>query len=294
MLQRGKNMDVKDFMILNVLGETGSITRAAELLFMTQPALSKRIKMIEAEFGRELLIRSHQGIRFTPAGEKVLKFCRGTSEAIDYLRQELDREDGEVCGTLRAGYSISYGTYRLAGQLAEYYRKYPRVNLQIVTDQSGQLYQKMLDGTLDIAIIRGEYSWDGLQYLLAREKVYMVCSTQEQARNPEQYPYISRKTDPYLTGQLIRWLRESGISVEPSGICVDNITTCEELVESGVGWAILPEIALEHFSGIKKPLFFQNGEPFIRCTYIFCQREAAKLPQIDAFINVLKEYISES
>ena len=119
-------------------------------------------------------------------------------------------------------------------------------------DQSGQLYQQMLDGALDIAIIRGEYTWERGRYLLADEKVYMVCSRENQDRKLEEYPYISRETDPYLSGQLLRWLREKEISTESSRICVDNITTCEELVESGVGWAILPEIALENFSGVMK------------------------------------------
>ena len=218
-------MDTKDFTILKVLGETGNITRAAEILFMTQPAISKRIKLMEAEFGKELLIRSHQGIHFTPAGEKVLKFSTGTSDAMDRLKQELELISGEVCGTLRAGYSLSYGTYRLAGQLAEYYRNYPKVNLQIIMDQSGQLYQQMLDGTLDIAIIRGEYSWEGGRYLLAEERVYMVCSIENEDRKLQEYPYISRKADPYLSGQLLRWIREQGISTESSKICVDNITT---------------------------------------------------------------------
>lgn len=280
-------MDIKDLTILKVLEETGNITRAAEHMFMTQPALSKRIRIMEAEFGKELLIRSHQGIHFTPAGEKVLEFCKGTASAMDRLKQELELTEGEICGTLRAGYSISYGTYRLAGQLAEYYRNYPKVSLQIITDQSGQLYQKMLDGTLDIAIIRGEYTWEGLRYLLAEETVYMVCSKENQDRRLEDYPYIGRKTDPYLSGQLLRWIGEKGISTESSRICVDNITTCEELVESGVGWSILPEIALENFSGIKKALFFKNGDPFVRRTYVFCQRDAVSLPQVEAFIKVL-------
>lgn len=283
-------LDVKDFSVLKVLEETGNITRAAELLFMTQPALSKRIRLMEAEFGKELLIRSHQGIHFTPDGEKVLEFCKGTTLALEQLKQELELAEGEICGTLRAGYSLSYGTYRLAGQLAEYYRNYPRVNLQIITDQSGQLYHQMLDGTLDIAIVRGEYAWDGIQYLLSEEKVYMVCSRENQDKEPGDYPYIGRKADPYLSGQILRWIQEAGISTESSRICVDNITTCEELVESGVGWSILPEIALENFEGIKKPLFFRNGEPFIRRTYIFCQRSAVSLPQVDAFIKVLQKY----
>ena len=63
-------MDEKDFELLEVLDETRNITHAADKLYMTQSALSKRIKSMEQELGVEILLRSRQGIRFTPAGEK--------------------------------------------------------------------------------------------------------------------------------------------------------------------------------------------------------------------------------
>lgn len=69
-------MDEKDFELLMVLGESRNITKAADKLFITQSALSKRIKNIERELGVELLLRSRQGIRFTPSGETVLMHCR--------------------------------------------------------------------------------------------------------------------------------------------------------------------------------------------------------------------------
>ena len=65
-------MDEKDFELLRILGETRNITHAADKLYMTQSALSKRIKALERELGVEIMLRSRQGIRFTPAGEKVL------------------------------------------------------------------------------------------------------------------------------------------------------------------------------------------------------------------------------
>lgn len=280
-------MNDKDYQLLNVLGETRNITHAAEILFMTQSALSKRIKMIEQEFGTTLLIRSHQGVHFTPAGERVLEFCQKTAIEFDKVKQGLELTKGEICGTLNAGYSISYGTYRLAKQITDYHRAYPKVNLQISSDQSGQLYQQMLDGSLDLAIIRGEYPWDGIKYLLSEEKVYVVCSKENQDRDLSDYMYISRKTDALLMKQMLIWLREKNLAAHPSNICVDNITTCQELVRHGAGWAILPEIALENFDGIKKQLFFENGEPFIRRTYILCQRGAAELPQVDCFIRMI-------
>ena len=106
-------MDEKDFELLRILGETRNITHAADKLYMTQSALSKRIKTLERELGVEIMLRSRQGIRFTPAGEKVLAHSKAAAHEMEQLRRGLDLMQGEVCGTLRAGISINYALYRL-------------------------------------------------------------------------------------------------------------------------------------------------------------------------------------
>lgn len=126
-------MDEKDFELLEVLDETRNITHAADKLYMTQSALSKRIKSMEQELGVEILLRSRQGIRFTPAGEKVLEHSRAALKQMEQLRRGLDAMQGEVCGTLKAGVSVNFSYYRLSEVLAEYHKKYPRVRLDIAT-----------------------------------------------------------------------------------------------------------------------------------------------------------------
>ena len=106
-------MDEKDFELLRILDETRNITHAADRLYMTQSALSKRIKSLEHEFGVEFMIRSRQGIRFTPAGEKVLAHRKAAAREMEQLRRGLDSMQGEICGTLRAGVSVNYALYRL-------------------------------------------------------------------------------------------------------------------------------------------------------------------------------------
>ena len=83
-------MDEKDFELLEVLDETRNITHAADKLYMTQSALSKRIKSMEQELGVEILLRSRQGIRFTPAGEKVLEHSRAALKQMEQLRRGLE------------------------------------------------------------------------------------------------------------------------------------------------------------------------------------------------------------
>ena len=94
-------MDEKDFVLLRVLDETRNITRAADQLYITQSALSKRIKVIERELGVSILLRSRQGIRFTPAGEAVLTQTTAAARELDELRRTLLEMGDEVSGTDR-------------------------------------------------------------------------------------------------------------------------------------------------------------------------------------------------
>lgn len=85
------------------------------------------------------------------------------------------------------------------------------MRLQITTDQSRNLYRQMVEGSLDAAIIRGDYNWDGARFLLSRERVCVIC-----ARGLEEIPlksqiYIGRKTDSALETATLRWMNEQGL-----------------------------------------------------------------------------------
>ena len=282
-------MDEKDFELLEALDETRNITHAADKLYMTQSALSKRIKSMEQELGVEILLRSRQGIRFTPAGEKVLERSRAALRQMEQLRRELDAMQGEACGTLKAGVSVNFSYYKLPDVLTEYLKRYPRVRLDIATGHSRHLYQQMLDGELDIAVLRGEYPWDGTQFLLSQESICLIHSREYKDVPLSDYLYIDHRSDSALASLMARWRFENGVSGDTGSFVVDNITACLEMVKRGLGWALMPEIALDDFDGCVYPCTFENGEPFVRRTYIFCQRDAVELPQVQLFMNALKK-----
>ena len=103
------------------------------------------------------------------------------------------------------------------------------------------------------------------------------------------YLYIDHQTDASLGAQMARWRYENGVTGDTGSFEVDNITACLEMVKRGLGWALMPEIALDNFDGCVRPCTFENGEPFLRRTYIFCQRDAAALPQVQLFMDMLKK-----
>ncbi len=281
-------MDERDFQLLMTLKETGNITHAANKLYITQSSLSKRIHAIEKELDTCILLRSRQGVHFTPEGEIVLKRASEASCILDIMRNDLIASKGYICGTLNAGISINYALYRLPALLATYHKQYPHVTMHISSDQSRSLYLQVTSGKIDVAIIRGEYEWSGEKILLARENVCAIRSKKDENRSLRTLPFIGRKTDIQFERELATWMREKSIQPKNNGVFVDNISTCVEMVQRGLGWSIVPEICLDHFDGIIQPLIFDNGEPFVRSTYIMYNSNAMELPQVKAFIDLIK------
>ena len=185
-------MDEKDYELLHALDETRNITHAADKLYMTQSALSKRIKALEQELGVEIVLRSRQGIRFTPAGEQVLLHSAAAAREMEKMRRQLASIQGEACGTLRAGISVNFSYYRLPEVLTEYHKAYPKVRLDIATGHSRNIYQQMLDSSLDVAVLRGEYPWDGTQFLLSQENLQRGEQGQAHLRLPLYRPQQRR------------------------------------------------------------------------------------------------------
>lgn len=281
-------MDERDFELLITLKETGNITHAADRLYITQSSLSKRIHAIEKELDTNILLRSRQGVHFTPEGEIVLKRVSEAACLMDIMRNELESKKGYICGTLNAGVSINYALYQLPELLASYHQKYPHVTTRISTDQNRNLYQQLVNTKIDAAVIRGEYDWKGEKILLNRENVCAIRSSGDINRSLHSLPYIGRKTDPQFEREISQWMREKHLHPKNNGIFVDNIITCVEMVRRGLGWSIVPEICLKDFDGIVEPLIFDNGEPFVRSTYIMYSNYVTELPQVRAFIELLK------
>ncbi|VTS44600.1 LysR family transcriptional regulator [Streptococcus porcinus] len=279
-------MDERDLELLVTLDETHNITHAADRLYITQSALSKRINAIERELNTQIMVRSRQGIRFTAQGETVLKHAYEIITNLQKMREEIQLQKNHISGTLRAGVSINYAQYAFPEILAHYRQQFPHVNIQIKTNYSRKVYQDLVLGKIDVAIVRGEFQWKEDKILLKRERVNLIRSSNNQGINLEQLPYIGRHSDVTFEREVSQWMQEN--QLQPSkhdGIIVDNVNTCVEMVSRGLGWAIVPDIGLHHFKGDIHKLSFKNGEPFMRSTYLLFNKDAYQLPQIKAFIK---------
>lgn len=284
-------MDEKDYELLLELYQLKNITRAAQKLFLTQPAITKRIQKMEEELQCQLLLRSKKGVIFTPAGESIIPYALEISKNSRMLREQAASCHNEICGTLRLGSSLNFSHYYLPAILKAYTEKYPRVDVQIETGQSRNLYRMLQMDSVSIAILRGEYTWDDGMFQLASEPMCFVCSKENKDRPLTDYPYIGRNTDAVLTGEIQAWMISQGLNVLQPKLHIDDIGSCVEMVRYGLGWCILPKICVNDFDGYVEELFFENGKPLVRNTYVLYRKPFDQLPQVKLFLRQLIESV---
>ena len=146
-------MDLKDFVYLITLAEQGSVSRAADQLFMAQSSLSQFLQQTEAELGAKLFIRTSKGIRPTHAGSIFIERLKKLTE--DYRRAKNELWDNEHLkgGKVTLGISSFRGRRMVPLILKKFSEKYPDVQVDIVEENSMKLEELLLEAQLDLAVI---------------------------------------------------------------------------------------------------------------------------------------------
>lgn len=283
-------MDEKDFEMLADLAKTCNITKSAQRLYTTQSALTKRIQKLEQELGTELFLRTKKGLLKTPVLEEILPHLNRINDSLEQIRGLAASQGQELAGTLSLGISSNYARYRLPEVLEEYIARYPKVEIQINSHRSPSLYKSLLESSISVAIIRGEYPWTDGDIILSEESICLAISEANQNVPLDQLPYIAREADAGYASNISRWRSENGLHPSKSDLVISDVPTVITLVERGMGWSVLPAICLSDFKGVARPLQFKDGRAFTRKTHILYRADYFGLPQVRAFIEIARKH----
>jgi DNA-binding transcriptional LysR family regulator len=138
--------------ILAIVENDGSISRAAEKMSITQPALSQILKKVEKEHGVQLFDRGKNPMVLTKAGRVYLNAARRIKEIGDSMQREFDDEQNLQTGDLHIGTTPFHAAYVIPRMLADFHRKYPRVNLVLHQAMNGELLRMMEEAETDITL----------------------------------------------------------------------------------------------------------------------------------------------
>ncbi|AZU61354.1 LysR family transcriptional regulator [Neobacillus mesonae] len=289
---------LSEFQLLAVLAQEMNMRKASERLFVSQPALSQRLQTIEKEWGTKLFIRSQKGLSLTPAGELVIEFVNDVLKKEEKVRETLYSLQSGVSGTLRIAVASIVGQNWLPEVLKKYVDKYPQVKISLMTGWSSEILNCLYDDQVHIGIIRGTPDWKGVKIHLFQDPLYLVdreITQQDQVLKTDR-PFIQFKSDSNYYQEIQDWWMRNFKTSPKRTVVVDQIETCKQMAFNGIGYAILPAITLTKAgqSIFKIPLVDENNLPVARDTWLLGYESAFQLKQVQAFVELVKEHISES
>jgi len=278
-----------DWDIIVTLHKTGSITKTAELLFISQPALTKRIQSIEGELGFPLLIRTRTGSVFTPEGEKIAKKADQLVGMLREIKGDASSLSSGGAQTLRVGFPYSFVRYLLPDILEKFTEKMPNVEVEIHTMASQELVKAVEDGIIDVCFARFNAEESFLQRMLfSRDQAYLVNRTPLAEEDIPKHPYISYNMNPGSASTVNRWWTEHYGGMPEARYKVTTGDACLALVRRGLGTGIFMDG--RYFppnTGLwKLPLKNADGSPVQRNTWVFYRAESRRIPAVDCFIRM--------
>lgn len=282
-------MDDKDWLILKTIAEEKNITKAADRLYISQPALTYRLRNLEKEFAAKLVSRHPSGVILTPQGESVLSYAQEMLLQLRKAKERVQNMENKVQGTLRLGTSSVFAHYLLPPILKTFLEKYPDVEVSLTTGLSRRINRMLQKEEISVAIIRGDYHWVEQKVLLGDEPLCLVSSHPIEFKDLPCLPQVSYLTDSSLEPMIQEWWRESFSEPPHIPMKVDNMDTCRQMVLHGLGWAILPAIGLrQQGAPFTQELYWRNGEPLRRRTWMIYPTAALELSAVAAFTEYMK------
>lgn len=282
-------MENKDWNIILTLNNEKNITKAAQLLYMSQPALTSKIKHIEQELGVQLILRGARGIQFTPEGEYVVGKAEHMVAQLDKMKNELRSFSNSLAGTIEICASHYFTMYRLPKILQLFKQKYPEADFKVTTNWSKNLFSTVNGNKAHIGFVNIDYGGCENIHLLYEEPVCITSTEPFELENLAALPRIEYQRDYVLKMQMDKWWRENFDRPPFISMYVDKITTCREMVSYGLGYGILPETIILNIPGIHKAyLMDKNGEKIMRKNLMIYNEEDFNIPIIKVFVDFVK------
>lgn len=287
-------MPMNEFEMIKALAEEGNMRKAAERLFLTQPALSQRLQSIEKDWGTRLFIRSQKGLEPTPAGELVIEYAKDAIVKREEVFEMISSMVDKVHGTLKIACASIVGQTWLPQILKEFVERYPNVQISLITGWSSEIVKALNEREAHIGIVRGRTDWKNKKQHLFRDQLYLVdreITAIDQLKETTR-PFIQFKSDSNYHQEIQHWWQRHFAKKPGRQITVDQIETCKQLAINGIGYAILPSITLVGDEEVNKIPLLNRDEEFelTRDTWLIGYESAFELKQVAAFTKIVQAY----
>ena len=242
-------MNIAAFEAFLKVMETGSISMAAEKLFITQPAVSKRIQSLEHFFNVQLFDSVGRNIQPTQAAERLLPQVQQWICQLQDMHRDLSQSQTDIAGKLKIGTSHHIGLHHLAKQLQPFAEQFPQVELDVHFVDSEQALQLVLSGEIELAFLtlppkpdtrlKHRVLWnDPLSFVVAP---FHPLAQQKRLKLEDliTYPSLLPASNTYTSQITLAEFSKYGLKPYAS-MSTNPLESIRMLVSIGLGWSVLP------------------------------------------------------
>jgi DNA-binding transcriptional LysR family regulator len=276
-----------------------TVSRAADTLFVTQPALTARLQRLEHDLGTKLFVRTPRGMKLTEAGEAFLPHAVKALDSIADGRRIVNAFERGGAGRLALGAAPAVSTYVLPRILKRFSISHPRVSVSVRTGHSEEVVELVLREQVDVGLVRELRHPDIVSTPLYEDRVILVVEPGHRfaSRGSILLDEISReqlvlfdRTSSYseLTSAVFR-----GAGVRPEAVMeLDNIDAAKKMVQEGFGVALIPYTAVadEIAAGLLCRVSIEDAQPLTRQIVAVRRRDlSGAAGAAESFLATLRE-----
>lgn len=242
-------MDTNNLKAFIAVAQTGSFSLAALQLHLTQPAVSKRISVLESQFNSQLFDRIGRSVNLTEAGRTLLPRAKSILLEVEDTSRALSTLSEQVDGSLSLGTSHHIGLHRLPKVLRKFSQTYPLVHLDIHFTDSELAHQAVLQGEQELAVITlapkphpkivSGVIWDDPLVFVAAADHPLANSPQLTLAELQHTRAILPGLNTY-TGQIVQTLHQQQQLPLNTAMSTNYLETIKMMVSIGLGWSVLP------------------------------------------------------
>lgn len=288
-------MELYQLRSLVAVAELGHLTRAAERLHLSQPAVSAQIRALEDELSVVLFERHASGMTLTPAGRRLLPEVEAILTAAQSLKGRASELRGEVAGRVRLGTVADPDFVRLGDVLRTALERYPLIEVDVHHEISGAAFTKVRDAELDAAFYYGELAHAAIASIALREFAYRIVAPAAWADRLDRADWTAIAAEPWVMTPEIsthralatRLFAEHG--VEPvRHVEADNEAVISSLVTAGLGVALMREDIAETLAASGGVIIWGTQRLTTWLQFVH-RRDRERDPPIHALRDVVRE-----
>jgi DNA-binding transcriptional LysR family regulator len=263
-------MKIDQLRIFLAVAEHLHFTKAADSLYLTQPAVSAAVQSLEEQYGVKLFHRIGRQVKLTDAGELLQVDAQRILELVELTAQNLRELNDLQRGELKIGSSLTVGNYWLPSKISQFKQQYPGIDINCTLANAEEIFSGIGSGSFDLGLVTGEVSpslGQALETEVIAQDVVTIVVGQAHAWFPrDRIALADLTTTAWImreSGSGSRHMFEQTLQawgIDPSQLEVSLILTTSEMikavVEGGIGAAALPRstVRLELKSGALKAL----------------------------------------